>query len=63
MSLLQEANEKLRRIQGLFEVISRNIYTKNDIDKELTDLTIEGKRTQKWLSIIKMILVGGMCAG
>ena len=63
MSHLQEANEKLRRIQGLFEVISRNIYTKNDIDKELTDLTIEGKRTQKWLSIIKMILVGGMCAG
>ena len=63
MNHITEANEKLRKIQGLFEVISRNIYNKNDIDKELTDQTIEAKKTQKWLSIIKMILVAGMCAG
>ena len=36
---------------------------KNDIDKDLTDITIESKQTQKWLSIIKMLLVAGMCAG
>ena len=58
MTHLQEANEKLKNIQGLFDVISRNIYTKNDIDKELTDQTIEAKKTQKWLSIIKMASSG-----
>ena len=63
MNHITEANEKLRKIQGLFEIISRNIYIKNDIDKELTDQTIEAKKSQKWLSIIKMILVAGMCAG
>lgn len=45
MSHLQEANEKLRKIQGLFDVISRNIYMKNDIDKELTEQTINAKKT------------------
>ena len=61
MSHLQEANEKIIKIQGLFDVISRNIYIKNDIDKELTQQTIDAKKTQKWLSIIKMLLVAGMC--
>ena len=44
-------------------MISRNIYIKNDIDKELTDITVESKSTQQWLSIIKMLLVLAMCAG
>ena len=34
---ITEATNKLQRVQSLFEIISRNIYIKNDIDKELTD--------------------------
>ena len=45
MGHLQEANEKLRKIQGLFDVISRNIDMKNDIDKELIEQTISAKKT------------------
>ena len=63
MNHISEANAKLKKIQGMFEIISRNIYIKNDIDKELTDQTMEAKKSQKWLSIMKMILVAGMCAG
>jgi hypothetical protein len=36
LSHIQEAQDKLRKVQTLFEIISRNIYIKNDIDKELT---------------------------
>lgn len=33
---ITEATSKLERVQGLLDNISRNIYLKNDIDKELT---------------------------
>ncbi|TNV78361.1 hypothetical protein FGO68_gene1399 [Halteria grandinella] len=54
---IQEATEKLNNMQALFDKISRNIYLKNDFDKELTQRSIDSKQTQKWLSIIKMLLV------
>lgn len=37
LSHIQEATNKLKKVQGLFDIISRNIYIKNDIDKELTE--------------------------
>ena len=45
MNHLNEQKEKMTKIQGLLDVISRNIYLKNEIDKELTDITIESKNT------------------
>jgi hypothetical protein len=35
MDHINEAIDRIRNIQGLFHMISRNIYTKNDIDMEL----------------------------
>lgn len=37
MDHIKEATERLKYVQNLLDVISRNIYTKNDIDKELAD--------------------------
>ena len=34
---INESINKLKKVQSLFEMISRNIYIKNDIDKELYD--------------------------
>jgi hypothetical protein len=34
---INEATNNLKKVQGLFDLISRNIYIKNDIDKELTE--------------------------
>ncbi len=45
MNHIQETTEKLRKVQNLFDMISRNIYIKNDIDKVLIDQTIESKKT------------------
>ena len=37
MSHIHEATDKIKKVQSLLDMISRNIYIKNDIDKELTD--------------------------
>ena len=63
MTHLNEQKEKISKIQNLLDVISRNIYIKNEIDKELTDISIDNQVTQQWLSIIKFVLVAAMCAG
>ena len=46
MTHLNEQREKITKIQNLLDVISRNIYIKNEIDKELTDVSIDNKLTQ-----------------
>ena len=37
MDHISQATDRLKYIQNLFDMISRNIYTKSDIDKELAE--------------------------
>ena len=46
MNHLNQERDKITKIQNLLDTISRNIYIKNEIDKELTDISIDSKRTQ-----------------
>ena len=73
LNSIAEASNKLKRLQSLLDMVSRNIYIKSDMDKQLTDrkgvygllgkVSIESKQSHKYLSIIKMLLVLALCAG
>ncbi|CDW81417.1 UNKNOWN [Stylonychia lemnae] len=60
---IHEAQDKLTTTLRHFEFISRNIYKKSDLDKELSEYGQQTRKTQKWLSIIKFVLVALLCAG
>ena len=37
LNSIAEASNKLKRLQSLLDMVSRNIYIKNDNDKQLTE--------------------------
>ena len=73
---LEVLNMELAQIQERLDSISRNVYLQQDMDKEhfeckfshvfinlLCLVTSSSASTQTWMSILKMILVLGVCAG
>mmetsp|Transcript_10250 Transcript_10250/g.7662 ORF Transcript_10250/g.7662 Transcript_10250/m.7662 type:complete len:81 (-) Transcript_10250:38-280(-) len=48
----------MNELQNKLDEISRNVYVQQDLEKENFELTLNSAATQRWMSILKMVLVG-----
>ena len=58
---LDSLSEDLKLLQGELEEISRNIQKQKDIEEEHFNLAASSASTQTWMSILKMLMVIGIC--
>ena len=58
---LDSLNEDLKLLQNELEEISRNIQKQKDIEEEHFNLAASSASTQTWMSILKMMMVIGIC--
>ena len=59
--MLDSLNEDLKLLQNEVEEISRNIMKQKDLEEEHFNLAVGSASTQTWMSILKMLMVIGMC--
>eukprot|EP00347_Sterkiella_histriomuscorum_P001777 403370720 len=60
---IHEAQSRLSSILSYFSHISKNIYRKSEDDKEIAEIGTNTRKTQKYLSFIKLLIVALLCAG
>ena len=60
---LDSLSEDLKLLQDELEAISRNIQQQKDLEEEHFLLASSSASTQTWMSIVKMLIVLGICAG
>lgn len=60
-STLDSLAQDLLLLQSELEDISRNIYKQKDLEEEKFDLAARAASTQTWMSILKMLMVIGIC--
>ena len=58
---LDSLTEDLQLLQGELEDISRNIQKQKDLEEEHFNLALSAASTQTWMSILKMLMVIGIC--
>ena len=59
---LDSLNEDLRLLQSEIEEISHNIVKQKDLENEHYNLALSAASTHTWMSILKMLMVIGICA-
>ena len=60
---LDSLGDDLKLLQDELEAISRNIQKQKDIEQEHFDLAMSSASTQTWMSMMKMLIVLGICMG
>ena len=60
---LDRLKEKLEGLENYLETVSRNIGRQRDLEKEHFELAQSAASTQTYMSILKMIIVIGICFG
>ena len=60
-STLDSLTEDLKLLQGELEDISRNIQKQKDLEEEHFNMAASAASTQTWMSILKMLMVIGIC--
>lgn len=60
---LDSLGEDLKLLQDELEAISRNIQKQKDLEQEHFQLAMSSASTQTWMSILKMLIVLGICMG
>ena len=60
---LDSLKEDLLVLTGELEKLSRNIEKQRTLEKEHFNLANSASWTQTWMSILKMVIVIGICVG
>ena len=63
LATLESLKQKLTDFEYQLEEISRNIERQRDLEKEHFDLASSSASTQTYMSILKMVIVIGICFG